>query len=119
MAKILICDDASFMRMMLKDLLVASGHEIVAEASNGKEAIDMYKSVSPDLVTLDITMPVMDGIEGLKGIMEINPNAKCIMCSAMGQQAMVVEAIKAGAKDFIVKPFQPERVREAVKNALA
>ena len=115
MAKILIVDDAAFMRMMIKDILTKNGYEVVAEAANGVEAVELYKSHQPDLVTMDITMPEMDGIEALKQIKAVNPAAKVIMCSAMGQQSMVMDAIKAGANDFIVKPFQADRVLEAVK----
>ena len=115
MAKILIVDDAAFMRMMIKDILTKNGYEVVAEAANGVEAVDLYKSHQPDLVTMDITMPEMDGIEAVKQIKAVNPAAKVIMCSAMGQQSMVMDAIKAGANDFIVKPFQADRVLEAVK----
>ena len=116
MAKnILICDDAAFMRMMIKDILTKNGYEVVAEAANGVEAVELYKSHQPDLVTMDITMPEMDGIEAVKQIKAVNPAAKVIMCSAMGQQSMVMDAIKAGANDFIVKPFQADRVLEAVK----
>ena len=113
--KILICDDAAFMRMMLKDMILKLGHEVIGEAKNGKEAIDKYKELKPDLVTMDITMPDVDGLEGLKGIMDYDRNAKVIMCSAMGQEAMVLESIKTGAKDFIVKPFKVERVRDALE----
>ena len=115
MAKILIVDDAAFMRMMIKDILTKNGYEVVAEAANGVEAVELYKSHQPDLVTIDITMPEMDGIEAVKHIKAVNPAAKVIMCSAMGQQSMVMDAIKAGANDFIVKPFQADRVLEAVK----
>ena len=115
MAKILIVDDAAFMRMMIKDILTKNGYEVVAEAANGVEAVELYKSHQPDLVTIDITMPEMDGIEAVKQIKAVNPAAKVIMCSAMGQQSMVMDAIKAGANDFIVKPFQADRVLEAVK----
>ncbi len=118
MARILIVDDAAFMRMMLKDILSKAGYEIVGEAANGNEAVEMYQKHQPDLVTLDITMPTCDGINALKQIMAINPAAKIIMCSAMGQQAMVIESIQAGAKDFIVKPFQPTRVLEAIKKTI-
>ena len=114
--KALIVDDAAFMRMMLKDILTKAGYEIAGEATNGKEAVDLYKSLTPDFVTMDITMPEMDGIEALKEIKKIDTNATVIMCSAIGQQASVLEAIKIGAKDFIVKPFQPDRVLESVKN---
>ena len=119
MAKVLIVDDAAFMRMMLKDTLTKEGFEVVGEATNGKEAVEKYQSLAPDIVTMDITMPEVDGLEGLRRIRAIDGNAKVLMCSAMGQQAMVLEAIKNGAKDFVVKPFQPDRVIEAVKKMLA
>lgn len=115
---VLIVDDAAFMRMMLKDILTKAGYEVVGEAENGAVAIEKYKDLRPDVVTMDITMPEMDGITALKEIRKINPNTVVIMCSAMGQQAMVIDAIQAGAKDFIVKPFQPERVIEAMKRAV-
>ena len=115
MAKIMIVDDAAFMRMMLKDILTKGGHEVIGEAENGLKAVDRYKELSPELVLMDITMPEMDGIEAVKQIKAVNPGAKVIMCSAMGQQSMVMDAIKAGASDFIVKPFQADRVLEAVK----
>ena len=115
MAKILIVDDAAFMRMMIKDILTKNGYEVVGEAANGIQAVELYKAHNPDLVTMDITMPAMDGIEAVKQIKAVNPGAKVIMCSAMGQQSMVMDAIKAGASDFIVKPFQADRVLEAVK----
>jgi two-component system chemotaxis response regulator CheY len=117
--KVLIVDDAAFMRMMIKNILTKNGFEVVGEASNGAEAVELYKKLQPDLVTMDITMPEMDGIEALKKIKEIDPNAKVIMVSAMGQQQLVIEAIQAGAKDFIVKPFQPDRLLEAVNKALS
>ncbi|MFT9847647.1 response regulator [Aneurinibacillus sp. REN35] len=117
--RILIVDDASFMRMMIKGFLTKHGYTIADEASNGAEAVEKYKQVSPDLVTMDITMPEMDGIEAVKAIRQMDPNAKIIMCSAMGQQNMVVQAIQAGARDFIVKPFQEDRVIEAIKKVLA
>lgn len=116
--KILIVDDAAFMRMMLKNILTQNGYEVAGEASNGLEAVTLYKELKPDLVTMDITMPEMDGITAVKEIKKIDPEAKIIMCSAMGQQAMVIESIQAGAKDFVVKPFQPDRVLEAVKKVL-
>ncbi|NLW40875.1 MAG: response regulator [Tissierellia bacterium] len=119
MAKgILIVDDASFMRMMIKDILTKNGFEVVGEAENGVVAVEKYQELKPELVIMDITMPEMDGIQAVKEIRSIDPDAKIIMCSAMGQQAMVIEAIQAGAKDFIVKPFQHDRVIEAVKKAL-
>lgn len=117
-SKILIVDDAAFMRMMIKDILSKNGFDVVGEAQDGSQAIEKYKELEPDLVTMDITMPEMDGITALKEIKKINPDAKIIMCSAMGQQAMVIDAIQAGAKDFIVKPFQADRVLEAIKKAL-
>jgi len=118
MARILVVDDAAFMRMMLKDILTKAGHEVVGEAANGVEAVEKYKELRPDVVTMDITMPEMNGIDAIKEIRKIDPNATVIVCSAMGQQAMVIEAIQAGAKDFIVKPFQPARVIEAVQKVL-
>ncbi|HEX6923403.1 MAG TPA: response regulator [Bacillales bacterium] len=116
--KILIVDDAAFMRMMIKDILTKNGFEIAGEASDGNEAVEKFKETNPDLVTLDITMPEVDGLTALKEIKKLDANAKVIMCSAMGQQAMVIDAIQAGAKDFIVKPFQAERVIEAIQKAL-
>jgi len=117
-AKVLIVDDAAFMRMMIKDILEKNGYEVVGEANNGIKAVELYKSEKPDVVTMDIAMPDMDGIEAVKAIKNIDPAAKIIMCSAMGQQTMVMDAIKAGAKDFIVKPFQADRVLEAIKKVL-
>lgn len=116
---VLIVDDAAFMRMMIKDILEKNGFNVVGEAENGNVAIEKYKELSPDLVTMDITMPEKDGIAALKEIKQLDPDATVIMCSAMGQQAMVIDAIQAGAKDFIVKPFQADRVIEAVSKALA
>ena len=119
MAKnILLCDDAAFMRMMIKNVRAKGGYNVVGEAENGAKAVEKYKELSPDLVLMDITMPEMDGIQALKEIKAIDGGAKVIMCSAMGQQAMVVESIQAGAKDFIVKPFQEDRVLEAVKKVI-
>ena len=116
---VLIVDDAAFMRMMIKDILVKNGFEIVGEAADGAQAVQLFQDTQPDLVTMDITMPEMDGITALKEIKKVNPQAKVIMCSAMGQQAMVIDAIQAGAKDFIVKPFQADRVLEAINKALS
>ncbi|MCF6093826.1 response regulator [Microaerobacter geothermalis] len=116
--KILIVDDAAFMRMMVKEILTKNGYIIVGEASDGAQAVEKYKELKPDLVTMDITMPEMDGITALKEIKKIDPSATVIMCSAMGQQAMVIDAIQAGAKDFIVKPFQADRVIEAIKKTI-
>ena len=119
MAKnILICDDAAFMRMMIKDILTKNGYNVAGEAENGVKAIEKFKEISPDLVLMDITMPEMDGIQALKEIKKLDGSATVIMCSAMGQQAMVIESIQSGAKDFIVKPFQADRVIEAVKKAI-
>ena len=119
MAKnILICDDAAFMRMMIKDILTKNGYNVCGEAENGLKAVENYNELKPDLVLMDITMPEMDGIQALKNIKAANPGAMVIMCSAMGQQAMVIESIQAGAKDFIVKPFQADRVLEAVKKVV-
>ncbi|WP_226037137.1 response regulator [Aquibacillus saliphilus] len=118
MAKILITDDAAFMRMQLKDILTKLGHEVVGEAENGQVSVAKYQELQPDLVTMDITMPELDGVGALKEIKKFDAHAKVIMCSAMGQQGMVVEAIQAGAKDFIVKPFTSERIDEALKKAL-
>ena len=119
MAKnILICDDAAFMRMMIKDILTKNGYNVAGEAENGAKAVEKYNELKPDLVLMDITMPEIDGIQALKNIKASDAGAQVIMCSAMGQQAMVIEAIQAGAKDFIVKPFQADRVLEAVKKVV-
>ncbi len=116
--KVLVVDDAAFMRMMIKDILSKNGYDVVGEAENGLKALEKYQELKPDLTTMDITMPEMDGITAVKEIKNIDPSAKIIMCSAMGQQAMVIEAIQSGARDFIVKPFQPDRVLEAVRKAV-
>lgn len=118
MAKVLIVDDAAFMRMMLKDILSKNGHEVVGEAVNGADAVEKYQELLPDVVTMDITMPEMDGISAVKEIRASHPQAKIIMCSAMGQQPMVLEAIQLGAKDFVVKPFQAERVIDSINKVL-
>ncbi|WP_379162750.1 response regulator [Paenibacillus sp. sgz5001063] len=118
MAKILITDDAAFMRLMVRSALEGKGHEIVGEAVNGAEAVKIYQQVKPDVVTMDITMPDMDGVTAVKNILAIDPGAKIIMCSAMGQTVMVMDAMKAGAKDFVVKPFQADRLLQAVENQL-
>ncbi len=117
--RVLIVDDADFMRMMIKDILLRNGYEIAGEAINGKGALRKYKELAPDLVTMDITMPEMDGVDTVKAIIEHDPDAKIIMVSAIGQQAIVIDAIQAGAKDFIVKPFMPERVLEAISKVLS
>lgn len=116
--RILVVDDAAFMRMMLKDILTKHGYEVIGEAADGLIAVERYQDLRPDLVTMDITMPEVDGIEALRRIRAFDPTAKVIMCSAMGQQSMVIDAIQAGARDFIVKPFQADRVLEAVRKAL-
>jgi len=116
--RVLVCDDAIFMRTMISDILSGAGYEVVGEAETGVQAIERFKALKPDLVTMDIVMPDMGGIEAVREIVKASPEAKILMCSAMGQQALVVEAIQAGAKDFVVKPFQPARVLEAVQRVL-
>ena len=115
---VLICDDAIFMRTMLGDILQQAGFDVVGEAETGSQAVEKYRELRPDLVTMDIVMPDMGGIDAVREITKLDPMAKVLMCSAMGQQALVVEAIQAGAKDFVVKPFQPSRVLEAVQRVL-
>jgi two-component system chemotaxis response regulator CheY len=117
--RILITDDALFMRVTLKNILTQNGYEVVGEAANGVESVELYKSLKPDVVTMDITMPEMDGLQALKEIRAHDPQANVVMCTAMGQKSMVVDAIQAGAKDFIVKPFQPDRVLEAMAKLAA
>lgn|SRR5690606_7603618 len=119
MAKtVLICDDAIFMRTMIRDILQQAGFEVVGEAETGAQAVERYRELKPDLVTMDIVMPDMGGIDAVRQIVAEDPDAKILMCSAMGQQALVIEAIQAGARDFVVKPFQPSRVLEAVQRVL-
>jgi two-component system chemotaxis response regulator CheY len=118
MARVLIVDDAAFMRKMLRDALSGGGHEVVGEASNGNEAVQRFQELRPELTTLDITMPEKDGLQALREILSVDPTARVVMCSALGQESKVLESIKAGAKDFVVKPFQAERVLEAVGKAL-
>ena len=119
MAKsVLICDDAAFMRVMIKDILTKNGYDVAGEAENGLKAVEKYNETKPDLVMMDITMPEMDGIQALKKIKEADANATVIMCSAMGQEAMVLEAIKLGALDVIVKPFKPDRILQTVQKVL-
>lgn len=113
--RVLITDDTAFMRMTLRNVLEKNGYEVAGEAEDGQQAVEKYRELKPDLVTMDITMPNMDGITAIKKIMEIDPNAKIIVCSAMGQKALVIEALNAGARDFIVKPFQPDRIAEALQ----
>lgn len=115
---VLVCDDAIFMRTMISDILTQAGYEVVGEAETGAQAVERYKQLKPELVTMDIVMPDMGGIDAVREIMRLDPAAKILMCSAMGQQALVIEAIQAGAKDFVVKPFQPSRVLEAVQRVL-
>jgi two-component system, chemotaxis family, chemotaxis protein CheY len=119
MARVLVVDDAAFMRKMVTDALSKGGHEVVGEAGNGNEAIAQFQALKPDLMTLDITMPEKDGLAALADIMAADPSAKVVMCSALGQESKVLEAIKLGAKDFVVKPFQADRVIDAVGKALA
>ena len=118
MAKILLVDDAAFMRMMLKNTLTQAGYTDLIEAEDGVKAVEAYTAEKPDLVFMDITMPNKDGLETLKEIKAMDPGATIVMCSAMGQETMVMDSIKSGAKDFIVKPFQAERVLEAVKKVV-
>ncbi len=117
-ANVMIVDDAAFMRMMLKDILTKNGFTVVGEAENGAVAVEMYGQIKPNLTVMDITMPEMDGLQAVKEIRKRDPQARIVMCSAMGQQSMVIEAIQSGAKDFVVKPFQAERVIEAITKAL-
>jgi len=119
MARVLVVDDAAFMRKVLGDALASGGHQVVGEAGNGAEAVASYQQLRPELTTLDITMPEKDGLTALAEIMAIDPAARVVMCSALGQESKVLESIKLGAKDFVVKPFQPARVLEAVSKALA
>ena len=122
MANVLVVDDALFMRKMLSDILAKEGHQVIGQAENAKEAVALYKKLKPDVVTLDIVMPEMDKMDSMKAIQEIlalNKEAKIVMVSAMGQQELVVQSIRAGAKDFIVKPFEPKQVTEAVRRLLA
>lgn len=118
MARILVTDDAAFMRMQLKDIITKLGHEVVGEAANGLEAVELNEELNPDMITMDITMPEMSGTDAVKEIRKTDADVKIIMCSAMGQQGMVLEAIQAGAQDFIVKPFTPDRIKEAIEKAL-
>ena len=119
MARVLVVDDAAFMRKLLGDALASGGHEVVGQAANGDEAVARFQELRPELTTLDITMPEKDGITALREILALDPTARVVMCSALGQEAKVLESIKLGAKDFVVKPFQAPRVLEAVEKALA
>ena len=118
MARVLIADDASFMRQMIREIIEPEGYEVVGEATNGIEAVDLYKELQPDLVTMDIVMPKRSGIDAVKAILAENPTACVVMCSALGQETLVTEALQAGAKDFIVKPFKPESVIQTLKQVL-
>jgi len=117
--RVLVVDDTAFMRMTLRNVLERNGYEVVGEAATGVEAVELYQSLKPDLVTMDITMPEMDGITAIREIMKMDPQARIIVCSALGQKNMVIEALTAGAKDYLVKPFQPERVLEALEKLQA
>jgi two-component system, chemotaxis family, chemotaxis protein CheY len=119
MARVMITDDAAFMRMMIRNILTQNGHDVVGEAENGQQAIERYKEVQPDICTMDITMPEKDGIAALREILASDPTARVVMCSALGQEAKVIESIRAGAKEFIVKPFEQSRVLAAIEKALA
>ncbi len=119
MARVLVVDDAVFMRKVVSDALAKGGHEVMGEAANGQEAVDQFQSLKPEVMTLDITMPEKDGLAALKEIIAMDPQARIVMCSALGQETKVLEAIKAGAKDFVVKPFQPDRVLSAIEKAVA
>ncbi|WP_457554571.1 response regulator [Candidatus Pyrohabitans sp.] len=116
--RVLIADDAAFMRNMLRKILTQAGYEVVGEASTGVEAVEKYKEVRPHVVTMDIVMPEKDGIEAVREIIEYDPNAIIIMCSALGQQSMIIEAIQAGAKDYIIKPFQPAKVIDTIRKVV-
>jgi len=118
MARVLIADDAAFMRMMIKNILTQNGHEVVGEAENGRQAVEQYAALKPDVCTMDITMPEKDGIEALKEILADDPTARVVMCSALGQEALVIESIAAGAKDFIVKPFSAEKVLKVLDSVI-
>jgi two-component system, chemotaxis family, chemotaxis protein CheY len=118
MARILVADDASFMRQMIREIVESEGFEVCGEASDGVEAVDEFKRLQPDVVTMDIVMPRKSGIDAVRGIMAIDPSARVVMCSALGQETLVTEAIQAGAKDFIVKPFKPDAVIETLKKVL-
>ncbi len=118
MARVLVVDDALFMRKMVSDALIEGGHEVIGEAANGTEAVEQFQSLSPELMTLDITMPEKDGLQALREIIALDPSALVVMCSALGQEAKIIESIKAGAKDFVVKPFKAARMLDAVANAL-
>ena len=119
MARILVVDDAAFMRRMVIDVLTSGGHEVVGEGANGNEALQRYQELRPDVMTLDITMPEKDGLTALRELIALDPGAKVVMCSALGQESKVLEAVKAGARDFIAKPFEPQRVLSAIEKVTA
>ena len=119
MARVLVVDDAAFMRKMVTDALTKGGHDVIGEAGNGAEAVARFQELRPEVTTLDITMPEKDGLEALREIISLDPTARVVMCSALGQESKVLESVKLGAKDFVVKPFQPDRVIAAVEKALA
>ncbi len=118
MTRVLVADDASFMRQMIREIVESEGFEVCGEASDGVEAVDEFKRLQPDVVTMDIVMPRKSGIDAVRGIVAIDPGAVVVMCSALGQETLVTEAIQAGAKDFIVKPFKPDDVIETLKKVL-
>ncbi|MFB3117578.1 MAG: response regulator [Myxococcota bacterium] len=118
MARVLVADDASFMRQMIREIVESEGFEVCGEASDGVEAVDEFKKLQPDVVTMDIVMPLKSGIDAVRGIVALDPGARVVMCSALGQETLVAEAIQAGAKDFIVKPFKPDAVIETLKKVL-
>ena len=118
MARVLVADDASFMRQMIREIVEAEGHEVVGEASDGDEAVEEFKRLQPDVVTMDIVMPRRSGIDAVRGIIELDSTAKVVMCSALGQETLVKEALSAGALDFIVKPFKPDAVLETLKKVV-
>ena len=118
-ARVLIVDDALFMRTMLRNIFVESGFEVAGEAGSGVEAVERYRELSPDLTTMDIVMPELNGIEALKRIVALDPRARVVMCSALGQESLIIEALDAGARDFIVKPFKPAKVVEVAQKVLA
>jgi two-component system, chemotaxis family, chemotaxis protein CheY len=115
---VLVCDDALFMRKVLREVLTKGGYRIVGEAENGRQAVERYSELKPDLVTMDIVMPELGGIDATREILRLDPSARIVMCSAMGQKTLIAEAMDAGAKDFVIKPFQPSRVLEAARRAL-
>ena len=119
MARVLVVDDAAFMRKMVSDVLAGGGHDVVGQAGDGAEAVARYQELQPEVMTLDITLPEMDGLSALREIIALDPTARVVMCSALGQESKVLESIKLGAKDFVVKPFQADRVLGAVAKALA